>query len=84
METNKKNSHNRATNVRGVEKLTPQDFKNLPLMNKLGVDPEILMTALRNKKDWNDPDPYNLTSPEVCAGIAIPWSEEYLIHNNLF
>lgn len=52
-------------------------------MNKLGVDPEILMTALRNKKDWNDPDPYNLTSPEVCAGIAQVWSDEYLIHNNL-
>jgi len=41
------------------------------------------MTALKNKKCWSDPDPYNLNSPKVCASIAHAWSDTYLILNEL-
>ena len=41
------------------------------------------MMALRSKTHWNDPDPYNLNSPEECARISHAWSNEYLILNNL-
>lgn len=83
MERNKKNLSRNVTSAKEVGKLTPMDFKNLPLMNILGVEPETLMMALRSKKDWNDPDPFNLNSPEECARISHAWSNEYLILNNL-
>jgi len=38
--------------------------------------------ALKNKKCWSDPDPYNLNSPKVCASIAHAWSDTYLILND--
>lgn len=72
-------------NVISVEdQVKPQDFKNLPINNKLQIDPEILMMALRSKTNWNDPDPYNLNSPEVCAELCHTWSTEYLIKTNNF
>lgn len=84
METSNKNLNKPAINAKDQEKsIMPQDFKNFPINNSLGIDPEILMTALRNKKDWADPDQYGITSPEVCARISHTWSNEYLILNNL-
>ena len=65
------------------DQVRPEHFKNLPTNNKLQIDPEVLMTALRSKTHWNDPDPYNLNSPEECARISHAWSNEYLILNNL-
>lgn len=62
-----------------VKSMAPKDFKNLPIHNTIGVDPEILMRALRSKNTWSDPDPYNLNSPEACAKICHGWSNEYLI-----
>lgn len=78
MDKNKKNLNRNVISAKEAEKLTPISFKNLPLMNILGADPEILMKALRSKTNWSDPDPYNLISPEECARISHTWSNEYL------
>jgi len=88
MENKKQKLHNPVTNAKDQVKsqahqMMPQDFHNLPTNNKLAIDPEILRTTLHSKNSWNDPDPYNLNSPEVCAGLAFPWSEEYLNKYNL-
>ena len=84
MENKKKILNKPVINVGEQEKqMMPKDFKNLPMINTLEIEPEILMMSLHSKQSWNDPDPHNLTSPEICAGIAHTWSNEYLTFYNI-
>ena len=84
METKQKQLNRTAISAEVQEKLmTPKDFRNLPLNNKIGKDPTSLMEALKSKNNWSDPDEYGLVSPEACAGLSITWSNEYLHFNNL-
>ncbi len=82
METKQKYLNKTATNAEVQEKLTPRAFKNLPISNKLGISPEVLMTALKSKNNWDDPDEYGLSSAEACARMCYEWSNEYLILTN--
>ena len=84
MESKKILLNKNVINVEEQEKqMTPQDFQNLPINNKLEIDSQTLMMVLKSKNSWDDPDEFNLTSPEICAGLAQVWSTEYLIFNNL-
>lgn len=83
MEAQPENTPKPVIDVKEPDKLMmPKDFKNLPINNRLGIPAETLMTVLKNKNNWDESDPYNLTSPEVCASICHTWSNEYLMFNN--